>query len=173
MKEVSVQEAWKQKYPEHIVFAVSWDEKNSRANIITLGWSMPTSIEPPMVAISIGHTRHSHGLITKTKEFVLAFPTENVEKEVLYCGTYSGRDVDKFKQTGFTSVSSQIVKPPLIKECLVNFECKIIGEMNTGDHTIFVGEILKSYISGTDEKRIYTIRHDKSDKVIFGGVKKS
>lgn len=165
MKEISIQEAWKRKYPEQIVFAVSWDKKNKRSNIITLGWSMPTSHNPPLVAISVGLTRYSHRLIRETKEFVLAFPTEKMEKEVLFCGTQSGRVVDKFRVTGLTPIKSKFIKPFLIKECLVNMECKVVKEIRTGDHTIFVGKILKAYASEKKERRIYTLGEDK-----FGGL---
>ncbi|MBU2567142.1 MAG: flavin reductase family protein [Elusimicrobia bacterium] len=147
MREVSSAEAWKRKYPEQVVLVVSWDEKNNRANIITLGWSMTTSFGPPMVAISVGHTRYSHQLISSTKEFVLAFPTLKMEKDVLFCGTNSGRDVDKFISTGLTPMTAKKVKPPLIKECLVNMECKVTGQLVTGDHTIFAGEIVAAYVS--------------------------
>lgn len=161
MKEVSVNEAWMNKYPEQIVFAISWDDRNNRANIITLGWSMPTSGYPPMVAISIGHTRYSYELISKTKEFVLAFPTEKMKKEILYCGTHSGRNVDKFKETGLTAIPAKLVKPPLIKECLVNMECRVAGELRTGDHTIFCGQITKAYASDKKERRIYSLGDNK------------
>jgi len=53
MREVTVTEAWKQKYPESIVLASSVDSAGI-PNIISLGWSMCTSFVPPMVAISIG-----------------------------------------------------------------------------------------------------------------------
>ncbi|MDI6641544.1 MAG: flavin reductase family protein, partial [Elusimicrobiota bacterium] len=135
MKEVSITEAWAKKYPEQIVFAVSCDE-TGKPNIIPLGWSMPTSHQPPLVAISVGNTRYSYKLISKTKEFVLSFPSEKMSKEVMFCGTHSGQDIDKFKETGLTALPAKTVKPPLIKECIVNFECKVVSELKTGDHTI-------------------------------------
>jgi flavin reductase (DIM6/NTAB) family NADH-FMN oxidoreductase RutF len=155
MKEVLPSEAWSKKYPEAVVLAISWDKVNNRADIITLGWSMTTSIKPPMAAISIGNTRYSHKTISETGEFVLAFPTEKMEKEIMLCGSKSGRDTDKFKEAGLTPVASKLVKPPLIKECLVNMECKVVEKTVTGDHTIFVGEILTAYISEENTKRIY------------------
>jgi len=166
LQEVDVNIAWKKKYPEQIVFAVSWDEKNNRSNIITLGWVMPTSHNPPLIAISIGNTRYSFKTISETNEFVISFPTEKMAREVLYCGTRSGKDVDKFKETGLTSLPSKYIKPPLIKECLVNMECKVVNKVVTGDHTIFIGEILTAYISESKERRIFTLSSDWK----FGGL---
>ncbi len=86
--------------------ATSVDSKG-KPNIIALGWCMPTSFDPPMMAISVGKTRYSHQLISESREFVLAFPSEEMGKEVLYCGTHSGRDVDKFKETGLVPVPAK------------------------------------------------------------------
>jgi len=156
LREVPVEEAWKRKYPERTVLAVSIS-KDGKPNIITLGWNMPTSIKPPMVAISVGLTRYSHKLISESGEFVLAFPSEGMEDALLFCGTHSGRDVDKFKATGLTPVKAKYVKPPLIAEATVNMECRVVGSIKTGDHTIFVGEILTAYVSDEDKPVLFNV----------------
>jgi len=155
MKEVFAGEAWERKYPEAVVLVTSVD-RNGKANIISLGWSMCTSFQPPMLAISIGKTRYSHNLVSENKEFVLAFPSEELAEAVLYCGTHSGRDVDKFRDRGLTAVKAKRIAPPLIEECIANFECKVVGELDTGDHTIFAGEILAAYVSEKKKKRLFT-----------------
>ena len=156
LREVPVEEAWKRKYPERTVLAVSIS-KDGKPNIITLGWNMPTSFKPPMVAISVGLTRYSHKLISESGEFVLAFPSEGMEDALLFCGTHSGRDVDKFKATGLTPVKAKYVKPPLIAEATVNMECRVVGSIRTGDHTIFVGEILAAYVSDEDKPVLFNV----------------
>lgn len=156
MKKVSVEEAWKRKYPEPVVLAVSVDAEG-KANIIALGWCMPTSFEPPMMAISVGKTRYSHKLISECREFVVAFPSEEMAKEVLYCGTHSGRDVDKFKESGLVAVPAKKVRPPLIEGCVANFECKVVGEIETGDHTIFAGEVVAAHVSEEKKGRLYNL----------------
>mgnify|MGYP006280601071 CR=1 FL=1 len=146
LKQVPIREAWKRKYPEQVVCATCVDEAG-RGNIIPLGWFMPTSFDPAMCAISVGHTRYSHKLITRSREFVVAFPAEGSEEDVRYCGTHSGRDVDKFAETGFTAARGTEVSAPLIEECLVNFECKLAGSLDTGDHTIFAGGIIAAQVN--------------------------
>ncbi|MCD5390998.1 flavin reductase family protein [candidate division NPL-UPA2 bacterium] len=167
MREVSVSEVWKRKYPEPVVLVTSVDEKG-KPNIIALGWSMPTSFEPPMLAISVGKTRYSHKLISEGKEFVLAFPQEGMKDEVLYCGTHSGRKVDKFKETGLTAQPAKEVRPPLMEECLVNMECKVVGELDTGDHTIFAGRIVRASVSEEEGQRLYSLGGER-----LGGVRES
>ncbi len=153
MRKVKYNEAAKiSERPSRIVLAVSNDRENERPNIIALGWKMRTSMKPPMVAISVGKTRHSHELLRREKEFVLAFPGTDLAEKVLFCGTVSGREADKFKSCGLTPVQSSRISPPLIKECPVNYECGIAGSLDTGDHTIFAAEVLCSYIS--EKKRL-------------------
>ncbi|MCI2426008.1 flavin reductase family protein [Candidatus Acetothermia bacterium] len=143
----------------------SWQAQLMLPVFQILGWSMCTSFIPPMVAISIGKTRYSHKLISEGKEFVFAYPGEDMEKEVLYCGTHSGQDVNKFKELGLIAIPAKRVRPPLIDRCIVNMECKVVGQLDTGDHTIFVGEIVASYISDEKKRRLYNLGNEK-----FGGL---
>ena len=168
MREVSAAEAWLKKYPERTVLAVSAESKG-RPNIIALGWNMPTSGAPPMAAISVGHGRFSHKLIREGGEFVLVFPSREMEDAVMYCGTHSGRDVDKFKATGLTSVKAKHVRPPLIGEAVVNMECRVVGELETGDHTLFAGEILAAYVSDEPRKVLFNLGPDRNGKRVFTG----
>ena len=147
------------KYPEHIVLAVTL-APGDRVNVITLGWSMITSHQPPMMAVSIGNTRYSHELLSGSDEFVLAFPGRNMAREALYCGTHSGRNVDKIAETGLKLVSGNKIGVPLLKQAVANFEMKLVGRLTTGDHTIFVGEVVESHRHVDPPERLYTLGPD-------------
>ncbi|MBX5321615.1 MAG: flavin reductase family protein [Candidatus Bathyarchaeota archaeon] len=141
---VGVSSAYRLLHPMHTVL-VSCVGKSGKLNIITLAWAMPTSINPPLVAISIAPRRHSHTLIEETREFVVNIPTMNILKETLFCGRVSGKGHDKFKEAGLTPLPARKVKPPIIGECVAHLECKLHSQFTTGDHTIFIGEILEAY----------------------------
>jgi len=150
-------------HPMHTVL-VSCIGKSGKPNIITLAWAMPTSINPPLVAVSIRPERHSHTLIEETKEFVVNIPTMDILKETLFCGRRSGKDLDKFKETGLTPSPARKVKPPIIKECIAHLECKLNSQFTTGDHTIFVGEIVEAYA----DKEAFTNEYNlKKARMIF------
>jgi len=142
--DVSLSITHKLLHPMHTML-VSCIGKTGKPNIIALAWVMPASVNPPLVAMSIRPERHSHALIEETKEFVVNVPTMKILKETLFCGRRSGKDYDKFKQTGLTQSPSRKVKPPIIKECIAHLECKLHSQFTTGDHTIFVGEIIEAY----------------------------
>ncbi|MEM3585997.1 MAG: flavin reductase family protein [Candidatus Jordarchaeaceae archaeon] len=128
-------------YPNPVVLATSVDEKG-KPNICTLAWVGVLCSEPPQIGISIRPSRYSHGLISKTMEYVVNIPTSDIVKETDYCGMVTGKNVDKFKETKLTPVKAKKVRPPLIKECPVNIECKVKEIIKLGAHDLFVGEIV-------------------------------
>lgn len=153
--------------PQRVLLAVSIDAEG-KADIIPLGWHMQTSFDPLMVAISIGHTRYSHKLVSEGKEFVLAAASEEMADEVLYCGTHTGRKVDKFAETGLTPLPAKIVKPPLIAECVANLECVVKHTLETGDHTIFVGQVVAAHVSDEPRRNLLSIGPETGYKYLGG-----
>jgi len=145
IKEVSFSEAMRRKYPEWVVLITTVD-KNGKPDVMPAGWAMIASHQPPMFAISVGHGRYTHELISNQKEFVIAFPGPGLEKTIEDTGSCSGRDVDKFNQFGLNSLEAKGVKPPLLSGCVVNLECKLEGELEAGDHTIFLGRVVAAYV---------------------------
>jgi len=132
-------------YPVPVVLVTSVDE-DGKPNIITIAWAGTVCSIPPMVGISIRPSRYSHQLISSSREFVVNMPTADQLRAVDYCGMVSGRDVDKFKATGFTPIPGTRIKTPLIKECPVNMECQVKHIISLGAHDLFVAEIVANHI---------------------------
>jgi flavin reductase (DIM6/NTAB) family NADH-FMN oxidoreductase RutF len=128
-----------------------------RSNIITIGWSTPVSHRPPLVAISVGTTRYSCGLIEETPEFVINVPSAELLRSVWICGTKSGRDVDKFEEAGLTRAPAQEVSVPLIAECMGWLECRVRNRIELGDHLLFVGEVLHASVRDEAFDQLYRL----------------
>ncbi|WP_309493362.1 flavin reductase family protein [Candidatus Hecatella orcuttiae] len=131
-------------YPRSLVL-VSCVDGEGKANIITLAWSMPTSFNPPKAAVSVGLGRYTHRILEETREFVVNIPTMRLLRQVLFCGSVSGRRRDKFKEAGLTPQPARRVRAPIVGECVAHLECKLSQALTTGDHTIFVGDVLEAY----------------------------
>jgi flavin reductase (DIM6/NTAB) family NADH-FMN oxidoreductase RutF len=142
--DVEFSSAYRLLHPMHTVL-VSCVGKTGKPNVLPLAWAMPTSRDPALIAISVGLNRYSHGLIEETGEFVVNLPTLDIVKETLACGRTSGKTSDKFAETGLTPLPARKVKAPIVKECVAHLECKLHSQFKTGDHTIFVGEIVAAY----------------------------
>ena len=128
-------------YPTPAALITSVDS-DGKPNIITLGEVAMVSLHPTRVSVGMRPATYSNGLIKGTGEFVINFPNADMVNEVDFCGTKSGRNVDKFVETGLTPEPAVHVKPPLIKECPVNLECKVIGTLSLGSHDLFIGDVL-------------------------------
>jgi flavin reductase (DIM6/NTAB) family NADH-FMN oxidoreductase RutF len=93
-------------------------------------------------------------MIKKSKQFVINFMPFELKEKVLYCGTHSGIDTNKFKESGFDKEEATKVNCPIIKQCSAFMECKLINEIEADDHVIFIGEVVNS-VKKNDKKRIF------------------
>lgn len=143
------------KNPAKIAMAVVRDAIRDRHNLITLEWFMRTSIEPAMFAISIGHNRYSHECLQNFRYFNLCFPSPEQVKEVIICGTRSGRDIDKFALENLTHFPGKLAKLPILRNAAANFECLVTTQVGSGDHTIFVGEVKYAWFDRTQRVICY------------------
>jgi len=146
MEKVSTKEAFNKFKPESCVFVISIDENRKPSGMIA-GWNMKCSIEPPLFAVSLSKKGHTHKLIQQSKEFVIAVPNKELKEAVLLFGSTHGNEVDKFAESKIETAKAEFVKSPLIKNATINFECKLFKEVDSGDHIIFIGKILASYIN--------------------------
>ena len=135
--------------PFPYVLVTSLDEKE-RPNAMGVAWVTRTSFEPFLIMISIDRRRYSHQGIQMHKEFVVNYPNIDQADAALICGTKSGRDGDKIKLAGLKLADSVAVKVPTIEGVTVAFECKVVDQFDTGDHTVFVGKVVGT--SGNPEK---------------------
>lgn len=134
-------------YPSPASLVTSVDAAG-KPNIITLGETFNVSIRNPViVGIAIAPGRYSHELISAQREFVVNLPPASLLPKVLACGSVSGRDSDKFAEFGLTAHPAAHVAPPLILECPVNIECRLLSVQTVGDHDLFLGEVLEHHVS--------------------------
>ena len=80
-------------------------------------------------------------------EVVANIPSAAIVKQTDFCGIVSGRNLDKFAQTGLSPEPANLVKPPLISECPVNLECIIKNRVNLGSHYLFLAEIIQVHVN--------------------------
>ena len=120
--------------------------EGDEANIITIAWTGIINSRPPMTYISVRKERHSHDILMKTGEFVINLTTEAILRQTDWCGVRSGRDFDKWKETGLTKEPASVVKCPMIAESPVNLECRVTEVKELGSHDMFMAEIVKVHV---------------------------
>ncbi len=142
--------------------------KNGQPNIITLGEIFNISVTSPVIlGIAIRKERYSHSLISATREYVVNCPTSSMAEVVDRVGSVSGRTVDKFTTFNLTPVPAEKVQPPLIAECPMNIECRVIGIQEIGDHDLFLGEVVAVHITEAALDDYGQIIVDKLDPLCY------
>ena len=115
---------------------------NGKDNIITIAWTGTICSQPPMLYISVTPQRYSYKMIKETGVFAINIPDKKIVKETDLCGVLSGKNCDKFHETGFTKAKAEKIDVPLIAECPINIECDVEQEVELGSHTMFIAEVL-------------------------------
>lgn len=140
-------------------------DADGKPNAMTIGWGTVGIIwGKPIFVVLVRPSRYTHGLMEQTEDFTVNVPSADLRKAVAFCGSKSGRDCDKFAEQGLTAVPGKKVKSPIIDECVIHYECKVVHKNDVlkdkladaivssaypaGDfHTIYYGEILSVYAS--------------------------
>ena len=123
--------------------------KEWRPNLITIAWTGSICSEPPMLSISVRPERYSYNIIRATGEFVVNVPSLRQAKATDWCGMVSGRNVDKFNNTGLTPVPALKVQCPIVLECPLNIECRVQEALKLGSHTMFTAEVVAVQVTSS------------------------
>lgn len=123
-----------------------------KMNGIAVAWITRVSINPPMIAISIGKTRYSHKLLNETDKFGVCIMEKGAKKIVNLFGTKSGRNCEKFSGIDYSLSENNI---PILPGTLAYIECQIIRKADAGDHTIFIGEVIDQKVFKDEKPMLY------------------
>ena len=121
---------------------VSVRDREGRDNLLTIAWTGTVCTNPPMLYISVRPERHSYEMIRESGEFTVNLTTRDLARHTDYCGVRSGRDHDKWEETGLTRLPAKRIQAPLIKESPVNIECIVKQELALGSHVMFLAEVV-------------------------------
>ena len=159
--EISQKLLWKpgnMLYPVPVVL-VSCGAQPAEYNLVTVAWAGTICSNPPMCSIALRPERHSYGIIKRTGEFVVNLTTQSMIRAVDWCGVKSGREFDKFKETGLTPWPAKNIKAPLVRESPVNMECVVSEIKPLGSHHLFMARIVAVHADG----RYHDRRTDRFD----------
>ena len=149
-KEIKIKESYHLMHPRPAVLITAFWKK---PNVMTCAWNMPITLEPTMVGILLGEQSYTAKMIKKSKEFVINFPGRKLLKEIKYCGSVSGKNIDKIKKCGLHYEKARKVKAPLIKECQGHLECRLVKHIIINGDNLFIGKVVAS--SAENYKKVW------------------
>jgi flavin reductase (DIM6/NTAB) family NADH-FMN oxidoreductase RutF len=122
-------------------------EVDGKPNFMAVGGGGVVNGRPPMIGIPLQHRHHTLKGIRQTMVFSVNTPSMDQVEALDYCGIVSGRDVDKVTVCGFTVFYGTLKNAPMIEQCPLNQECRVVHIVNLGSHAFVIGQIQGSYLS--------------------------
>jgi flavin reductase (DIM6/NTAB) family NADH-FMN oxidoreductase RutF len=117
------------------------------ANIVTIAWAGIVGGNPPLIALDIAAGHYSTPFIEREGNFTVNIPRSSQAVEADYCGIVSGRrDPDKPGTCGWTMVPSTQISSPMIAECPLNMECRLLRKVEAGRGSFLLAEILETHV---------------------------
>lgn len=111
-------------------------------NCLTVAWIGTICSDPAMLYISVRPERHSHAILMERMEFTVNLTTADMARATDWCGVRSGKDFDKWKETGLTPIPGEKVASPTIEQSPLSIECRVKSVTSLGSHDMFIAEVL-------------------------------
>ncbi|MFN3346411.1 MAG: flavin reductase family protein, partial [Candidatus Bipolaricaulaceae bacterium] len=126
-------------------FLVSVDAQG-RPNAMTIGWALlGTAWYHPVLLILVRPSRYTHACLLHSGEFTVNVPFAGMRKELEFCGEKSGREVDKFQELGLRWERGREVSVPVLVDCDLIYECRVVSRVDLVPEHILSGEVLGRY----------------------------
>ncbi|MDK2896958.1 MAG: hypothetical protein PWP04_1078 [Candidatus Atribacteria bacterium] len=141
---------------EHLggVFLVTRSQ-DGKPNLMTIGWFQAGIVwGRPVATVLVRPSRYSHRLLEEHPAFVVVLPDSNMKKEVDLCGSWSGREGNKFARAGLTPQSLEDISVPTVGEGRAALYAKVVQKTKV-DPQAFSPFIVKEYYPRGDFHSIY------------------
>jgi len=120
---------------------------DDKPNFMAVAWSGIVNGEPPMISVAIQLHRYTYIGIRQNLTFSVNLPSVDLIRETDYCGLVSGFKVNKAEVCQFSVFYGKLSTAPLIEQCPINLECKVLHILELGSHSLIVGRIEETHIS--------------------------
>jgi flavin reductase (DIM6/NTAB) family NADH-FMN oxidoreductase RutF len=120
---------------------------DDKPNFMAVGWGGIVNGEPPMISVALRHQRYTLKGIKQNMTFSVNVPSTDLVKETDYCGIISGAKVNKAEVCRFKIFYGKLNNAPLIEQCPVNLECKVVHILDLGSNSLVIGRIEETHVS--------------------------
>ncbi len=125
-------------------------------NVMAAEWTMQISHDPMLIAVFIHKGSVTLNNIIKTKEFGVNVASDEQSTAISTAGGFSRTEIDKLSISDiFKIIKPKKIKTPLIQNCVLTAECKLVTTKTIGDHTMLVGKVVQIQHDETKRPLIY------------------
>lgn len=118
-----------------------------KPNFMALGWLSRVNANPPMIGCGVGKHHFTNKGMVENKTFSINIPSAGMMAKTDYCGLVSGKNKDKSGL--FDIFYGDLMSAPMINECPLALECRLVNTVENPSNNFYIGEIVASY---TEEK---------------------
>ena len=136
-------------------------------NVMTVAWTGIINTKPPRLSIAVRPSRYSYNIIKERGEFAVNLTPASLVKVADFCGIYTGAKVDKFAKTGLTKEPAQKISAPIIGECPLALECRVVDILHYETHDLFLAEIVAVDVDDSIVDANGKLRLDKAGLAAF------
>lgn len=123
-------------------------------NMMTVSWGGAGIMwNKPVAFTFIRPQRFTYGLIEENEYFTLSFYKEDYRKVLSFCGSKSGREVDKVKECNLTPVYDE--KAPYFEEAELVLVCRKLYAQNLNEDSIISEKDVAPSYNGDDFHKMY------------------
>ena len=120
---------------------------NGKPNVMTCAWGGVACGNPPIISIAVRPSRYSYLGIQENETFSVNVPNADVAVQADYCGIVSGKKKNKIEVCDYSIFYGHRETAPMIEECPINLECKLINNIELGSHNLLLGEVVDTFVS--------------------------
>ncbi len=124
-------------------------------NVMSAEWTFNVSYNPMRIIVLISQDEATHANILDAKEFGVNFASDDQAILANLAGAYTGKEVSKLSSELFHTYTAKKVHAPMLSGCFLNAECRLIQTIETGDHTMFLGEVIEVQYDATKNPLLY------------------
>jgi flavin reductase (DIM6/NTAB) family NADH-FMN oxidoreductase RutF len=120
-----------------------------KVNPMTIGWGQIGIVwSQPMFTVYVRTSRYTYECLQTAETFTVSVPRlGELSEELLLCGTKSGRDIDKIEHTGLHLLDGRSGETPVLAECGLHYECRIVARVQLQGEDIASDEIVQRFES--------------------------
>lgn len=113
------------------------------SNVMSAEWTFQVSYRPMRLVVLVRRGEATHANLLENREFGANFLSEEQTSLANLAGHYTGKEVNKLSSEIFRTHPAKKIQAPLISGCVVTAECNVVQVLETGDHTMFLGEVVE------------------------------
>ena len=121
-------------------------------NPMTIGWGQFGILWGRQTfSVYVRQSRYTHELLARSETFTVSVPHPGTMSDAIrFCGTRSGRDIDKMKALGASLYPAQFGGQDGFKGCRFHIECRILFRTDLDEHLLEDDSLLSRYYAGGD-----------------------